>query len=172
MNHGRIAYGREIMAICAGLFLKNNVSYWLEELEKIGCPAAQSTIWGKSSPTRNALTFSETPVKDYRFPSRLGQHTWEILSATLGYNDPKIAELKQAGQFDSTTTDRIANPVHLGRSRGKSPLGVLKGSAMLVSRLARRFASADSKRPRITPTSARCSGGGPRRSAARAMGAH
>jgi crotonobetainyl-CoA:carnitine CoA-transferase CaiB-like acyl-CoA transferase len=46
---------------------------------------------------RNALMFSETPVKEYRYPPRLGEHTREILAGNLGYDDAKIAELKQAG---------------------------------------------------------------------------
>ncbi|RZN06022.1 CoA transferase [Bradyrhizobium genosp. SA-3] len=119
-NNDRVTNGKELMAICAGVFLKKNVSYWLERLEKAGVPSGPINDFGQvfADPhvrqrgmevkvehpfeqslalIRNALTFSETPVKEYRYPPRLGEHTCEILSATLGYHDAKIAELKQAG---------------------------------------------------------------------------
>jgi crotonobetainyl-CoA:carnitine CoA-transferase CaiB-like acyl-CoA transferase len=46
---------------------------------------------------RNALTFSGTPVKEYRYPPRLGEHTREILSSKLGYDDAKLDGLKKQG---------------------------------------------------------------------------
>jgi crotonobetainyl-CoA:carnitine CoA-transferase CaiB-like acyl-CoA transferase len=46
---------------------------------------------------RNALTFSGTPVTEYRYPPRLGEHTQDVLSSKLGYDDAKIGELKKAG---------------------------------------------------------------------------
>jgi crotonobetainyl-CoA:carnitine CoA-transferase CaiB-like acyl-CoA transferase len=46
---------------------------------------------------RNALTFSETPVKDYRYPPLLGEHTSEVLSSKLGYDVAKLEALKQQG---------------------------------------------------------------------------
>ena len=45
---------------------------------------------------RNALTFSETPVKEYRAPPLLGEHTDDVLSK-LGYGEEKIAGLRQRG---------------------------------------------------------------------------
>jgi crotonobetainyl-CoA:carnitine CoA-transferase CaiB-like acyl-CoA transferase len=45
----------------------------------------------------NALTFSGTPVKEYRYPLRLGEHTREILSSKLGYDDAKLDGLKKHG---------------------------------------------------------------------------
>jgi crotonobetainyl-CoA:carnitine CoA-transferase CaiB-like acyl-CoA transferase len=119
-NNDRVVHGKEIMAIFAGLFLKNRVEYWLEELEKAGVPSGPVNDFAQVfanphvrergmevkvdhpfehslSLIRNALMFSETPVKEYRHPPRLGEHTREILAANLGYDDAKIAELKQAG---------------------------------------------------------------------------
>ncbi|MGH6677830.1 MAG: CoA transferase, partial [Bradyrhizobium sp.] len=46
---------------------------------------------------RNALTFSGTPVKDYRYPPLLGEHTREVLAGKLGYDEAKIAALKEEG---------------------------------------------------------------------------
>jgi crotonobetainyl-CoA:carnitine CoA-transferase CaiB-like acyl-CoA transferase len=45
---------------------------------------------------RNALTFSETPVTEYRYPPLLGEHTKEVL-ATIGYDDAKVEGLKAQG---------------------------------------------------------------------------
>jgi crotonobetainyl-CoA:carnitine CoA-transferase CaiB-like acyl-CoA transferase len=42
---------------------------------------------------RNAITFSGTPVKEYRAPPLLGAHTKEVL-ATIGYDDARIEALK------------------------------------------------------------------------------
>jgi crotonobetainyl-CoA:carnitine CoA-transferase CaiB-like acyl-CoA transferase len=44
---------------------------------------------------RNAITFSETPVKDYRAPPLLGANTREVLAGRLGYDDAKLDALKQ-----------------------------------------------------------------------------
>jgi crotonobetainyl-CoA:carnitine CoA-transferase CaiB-like acyl-CoA transferase len=42
---------------------------------------------------RNPLTFSGTPVKEYRAPPRLGEHTKEVL-ATIGYDEAELEGLK------------------------------------------------------------------------------
>ena len=46
---------------------------------------------------RNALTFSGTPIKEYRAPPLLGQNTEEVLKGKLGYSDAKLAELRKSG---------------------------------------------------------------------------
>jgi crotonobetainyl-CoA:carnitine CoA-transferase CaiB-like acyl-CoA transferase len=118
-NNDRVVYGKEIMAIFAGLFLKNTVAYWLEELEKAGVPCGPVNDFAQVfadphvrsrgmeikvdhpfehalSLIRNPLTFSGTPVNDYRAPPMLGEHTRDILSK-LGYDDAKLETLKQQG---------------------------------------------------------------------------
>jgi len=42
---------------------------------------------------RNPITFSGTPVKDYRAPPLLGADTRDVL-ATIGYDDAKLEALK------------------------------------------------------------------------------
>jgi crotonobetainyl-CoA:carnitine CoA-transferase CaiB-like acyl-CoA transferase len=42
---------------------------------------------------RNAITFSGTPVKDYRAPPLLGADTKDVL-ATIGYDEAKMEALK------------------------------------------------------------------------------
>jgi crotonobetainyl-CoA:carnitine CoA-transferase CaiB-like acyl-CoA transferase len=119
-NNDRVKHGKEIMAIYAGLFLKKPVAYWLDELEKAGVPSGPINDFAQvfSDPhvqsrgmevkvdhpfehslslIRNALTFSGTPVKEYRYPPRLGEHTKEVLSSKLGYDDAKLDALKKQG---------------------------------------------------------------------------
>ena len=97
-NNDRVVHGKEIMAIFAGLFLKKPVAYWLDELEKAGVPSGPINDFEQVfddphvqsrgmevkvehpfepdlSLIRNALTFSETPIKDYRAPPLLGADT-------------------------------------------------------------------------------------------------
>src|SRR6201991_3324704 len=116
-NNDRVKHGKEIMAIYAGLFLKKPVAYWLDGLEKAGVPSGPINDFEQvfSDPhvqsrgmqvkvnhpfehalslIRNPLTFSGTPVKEYRYPPRLGEHTREVLSSKLGYDDARLEALK------------------------------------------------------------------------------
>jgi crotonobetainyl-CoA:carnitine CoA-transferase CaiB-like acyl-CoA transferase len=119
-NNDRVVHGKEIMAVFAGLFLRKPVAYWLDELEKAGVPSGPINDFAQVfadphvrsrgmevkvdhpfehslSLIRNALTFSGTPVKEYRYPPRLGEHTSEILSSKLGYDEAKLDALKKQG---------------------------------------------------------------------------
>ncbi|QPF94381.1 CaiB/BaiF CoA transferase family protein [Bradyrhizobium commune] len=119
-NNDRVVHGKEIMAIFAGLFLKQPVAYWLDKLEEAGVPSgpinnfeqvfADPHVQSRGmrvktahkfepelSLIRNALTFSETPIKTYRAPPLLGEHTQEVLGGKLGYDAGKIEELKKQG---------------------------------------------------------------------------
>jgi crotonobetainyl-CoA:carnitine CoA-transferase CaiB-like acyl-CoA transferase len=120
MNNDRVVNGKEIMAIFAGLFLKNKVSYWLEQLEKAGVPCGPVNDFAQVfadphvrsrgmeikvdhpfehalSLIRNPIIFSGTPVKDYRAPPLLGENTREVLASKLGYDDTKVKALKKQG---------------------------------------------------------------------------
>src|SRR6476469_5343527 len=115
-NNDRVVHGREIMAIFAGLFLKKPVAYWPEKLEEAGVPSGPINNFEQvfSDPhvqsrgmrvkvkhpfepnlslIRNALTFSGTPVKDYRAPRLRGEHTDEVLAA-IGYDAARVEALK------------------------------------------------------------------------------
>ncbi|WP_298242009.1 CaiB/BaiF CoA-transferase family protein [uncultured Bradyrhizobium sp.] len=119
-NNDRVVHGKEIMAIFAGLFLKQKVSYWLEKLEEAGVPSGpinnfeqvfsdphvqsrgmrvktEHKFEPELSLIRNALTLSGTPITEYRAPPLLGEHTQEVLGGKLGYDAAKIEELKAQG---------------------------------------------------------------------------
>src|ERR1700726_4587071 len=119
-NNDRVVHGKEIMAIFAGLFLKRNVAHWLEELEKAGVPSGPINNFEQVfadphvrergmeikvnhpfepalSLIRNPITFSGTPVKDYRAPPLLGADTRDVLASKLGYDEAKLAALKKQG---------------------------------------------------------------------------
>ena len=116
-NNDRVVNGKEIMAIFAGLFLNNSVSHWLDELEKAGVPSGPINDFAQVfadphvrergmqikvdhpfepqlSLIRNPITFSGTPVADYRAPPLLGADTKEVL-AGIGYDEAKQDTLKQ-----------------------------------------------------------------------------
>jgi crotonobetainyl-CoA:carnitine CoA-transferase CaiB-like acyl-CoA transferase len=118
-NNDRVVHGKEIMAIFAGLFLKNKVGYWLDELEKAGVPCGPVNDFAQVfadphvrsrgmeikvdhpfehalSLIRNPISFSGTPVKDYRAPPLLGADTKEVL-ATIGYDGGRMEALKKQG---------------------------------------------------------------------------
>ncbi len=118
-NNDRVVHGKEIMAIFAGLFLKQPVAYWLERLEAVGVPSgpindfdqvfADPHVQSRGmrvsvdhpfepalSLVRNPLTFSGTPITEYRAPPLLGSNTEEILS-TIGYDGERIAALRKMG---------------------------------------------------------------------------
>ncbi|WP_018322216.1 CaiB/BaiF CoA-transferase family protein [Bradyrhizobium sp. WSM2793] len=119
-NNDRVTHGKEIMAIFAGLFLKQPVAYWLEKLEEAGVPSGpinnfeqvfsdphvqsrgmrvktEHKFEPELSLIRNALTLSGTPITEYRAPPLLGEHTQEVLGGKLGYDAGKIETLKQQG---------------------------------------------------------------------------
>ena len=119
-NNDRVVHGKEIMAIFAGLFLKQPVAHWLDELEKAGVPSGPINNFEQvfSDPhvqsrgmrikvdhpfepelslIRNPLTFSGTPIDDYRAPPLLGENTREVLSSALGYDEARLDELKSQG---------------------------------------------------------------------------
>jgi crotonobetainyl-CoA:carnitine CoA-transferase CaiB-like acyl-CoA transferase len=118
-NNDRVVHSKEIMAIFAGLFLKEPVAYWLEELEKAGVPCGPVNDFAQVfadphvrsrgmeikvehpfehslSLIRNPITFSGTPVTDYRAPPLLGADTNDVL-ASIGYDEAKIETLKGQG---------------------------------------------------------------------------
>lgn len=46
---------------------------------------------------RNALTFSASPITEYRAPPLLGEYTDDILCGRLGFNPTKLQTLRNQG---------------------------------------------------------------------------
>lgn len=116
-NNDRVVNGKEIMAIFAGMFLKETVNHWLKQLEEAGIPCGPVNDFAQVftdphvqergmrvkikhefepelSLIRNALIFSETPITEYRAPPLLGENTLDVLRVQLGYDAAKIEDLK------------------------------------------------------------------------------
>jgi crotonobetainyl-CoA:carnitine CoA-transferase CaiB-like acyl-CoA transferase len=117
-NNDRVVHRNELMKILEDLFITRPAKYWLDALERVGVPAGpindfkqvfddeQVRLRGMEvkvkhplrdnlSLIRNALTFSETPITEYRAPPLLGQNTNDVLKNKLGYSDARFAELAQ-----------------------------------------------------------------------------
>ena len=115
-NNDRVVHRVELMKILEELFVTKPAKYWLDELERVGVPAGpindfrqvfedeqvrhrgmevkvKHPLREDLSLIRNPLTFSGTPVEDYRAPPLLGADTTDVLKGTLGYSDAKLAEL-------------------------------------------------------------------------------
>ncbi|MDR3294779.1 MAG: CoA transferase [Clostridiales Family XIII bacterium] len=66
------------------------------------CPVQDHPFVGKVRLTGNPIKMSDTPTEDIRIPSpMLGQHTDAVLKEFLGYDDAKIANLRQRGVIGS-----------------------------------------------------------------------
>ncbi|UWU75836.1 CoA transferase [Bradyrhizobium huanghuaihaiense] len=112
--------GDALRAIFAARLATNKVAHWLAELgaAAVPCGPVNDLAQAFADPhacargiqvnvphpldesltlIRNPLTFSATPLKEYRYPPRLGEHTQKILSSVLGYDERKIAELRRSG---------------------------------------------------------------------------
>jgi crotonobetainyl-CoA:carnitine CoA-transferase CaiB-like acyl-CoA transferase len=119
-NNDRVTHGNEIMAIFAGLFLAKPVAHWRQQLDQAGVPCGPINDFAQVfadehvrergmeikvahpfepalSLIRNPILFSGTPVKDYRAPPLLGQHTREVLAEQLGYDESRLNSLKEQG---------------------------------------------------------------------------
>jgi crotonobetainyl-CoA:carnitine CoA-transferase CaiB-like acyl-CoA transferase len=117
-NPARVAHRIELCARIADLLKRRPASEWLEDLERVGVPAApintidqvfadpqvkargirldletaDGTIPGVASPIR----YSATPLAYDRAPPKLGEHTEMILKEILGLSDEACIGLRKA----------------------------------------------------------------------------
>ena len=112
----RMGHLKELEALLTTHFKTRPAEYWLAALEEAGVPCGPVNDFQQvfSDPQvrsrgmeikvdhpfehalsliRNPLTFSGTPIKDYRAPPLLGADTKEVL-ATIGIDDARLEKLK------------------------------------------------------------------------------
>ena len=121
-NDSRVRNRDEVVAHLQAIMKTQTSAHWLAELEanKIGCGPINTLDQVFEDPHVKAremvvnvphplagpdgaqliaspLKLSETPVQYRHHPPLLGQHTDEVLREVLGYDDNRIAELRDAG---------------------------------------------------------------------------
>jgi len=121
-NDSRVRNRDEVVAHLQAIMKTQSSKHWLTELEanKIGCGPINTLDQVFEDPHVKAremvvnvphplagpdgaqliaspLKLSETPVQYRHHPPLLGQHTDEVLREVLGYDDNRIAELRDAG---------------------------------------------------------------------------
>jgi len=121
-NDSRVRNRGEVVAHLQAIMKTQPSAHWLAELEanKIGCGPINTLDQVFEDPHVKAremvvnvphplagpdgakliaspLRLSETPVQYRHHPPLLGQHTDEVLRDVLGYDDDRIAELRDAG---------------------------------------------------------------------------
>lgn len=119
-NTARAVHREALFASLGEIFAAETAEHWLARLEAAGLPAgavrtisealeseeigARQMVDTVDHPTAGALRivasphrFSATPVARAVAPPLHGQHTDEILRDVLGYDEARIAELREAG---------------------------------------------------------------------------
>ncbi len=125
-NRDRMAHRDELTAIIEGILASDSSERWAAKMQAAGVPAGvvrtiedafssfEMAERGLTSsiphPTAgeipnigSPLRFSETPVLDPVAAPTLGQHTIEVLEHVLGYGPERIAALRTAGAFGSSS---------------------------------------------------------------------
>ena len=118
----RTANREKLRGIIAGVFASDTLENWMAKMKKANVPVGYlrtveqgfnaPEVRGRDRlskiphPTAGAVPNIETPLHMSLTPSidpvaapLLGQHTKEVLSKTLGYDDRSIAALAEAGAF-------------------------------------------------------------------------
>jgi len=113
-NLGRMERREELNALLNARFATRPAAYWLERLEAAEVPAgpvydlaqvfadpqirqrgmAAQVDHPVAGPLRlvgNPIHYSRTPLGDFAAPPTVGQHTAEVLSSLLGYDDSEVA---------------------------------------------------------------------------------
>ena len=125
-NRDRMAHRDELTAIIEGILAGDSSERWAAKMQAAGVPAgvvrtiedafssfemAERALTssiphptaGEIPNIGSPLRFSETPVLDPVAAPTLGQHTTEVLEHVLGYGPERIAELRTAGAFGSSS---------------------------------------------------------------------
>jgi crotonobetainyl-CoA:carnitine CoA-transferase CaiB-like acyl-CoA transferase len=121
----RSANKEKLRAIIAGVFATDQLENWMAKMKKANIPVGhlRTVEQGFNAPEarerhrlsriphptagmvpniETPLNMGLTPCVDPVAAPLLGEHTKDILRKTLGYDDPRIAELAEAGAFGRT----------------------------------------------------------------------
>jgi len=121
-RRSRSANKEKLRAIIAGVFASDRLENWMAKMKKANIPVGylRTVEQGFNAPEARErhrlgriphptagsvpnieppITMGLTPVIDPVAAPLLGQHTKEILSKTLGYDESRIAALAEAGAF-------------------------------------------------------------------------
>jgi crotonobetainyl-CoA:carnitine CoA-transferase CaiB-like acyl-CoA transferase len=121
----RSANKEKLRAIIAGVFAGDRLENWMAKMKKANVPVGylrtveqgfnapeareRHRLSQISHPTAGSVPNIETPINMGLTPTidpvaapLLGQHTKEVLSKTLGYDERRIAALAEAGVFGKT----------------------------------------------------------------------
>jgi crotonobetainyl-CoA:carnitine CoA-transferase CaiB-like acyl-CoA transferase len=121
-NAGRVKYREELLEHLSKIFKQNTKAHWLELCQKAGIPASAINTLTEAfadiqAEQRNLLETLQHPLlgnlpmvaspfkasgsSSTLAPPLLGQHTRDILQATLGMSDEEVERLEQAGVIKS-----------------------------------------------------------------------
>ena len=118
----RTANKEKLRAIIAGIFASDSLEHWMAKMKKANIPVGylrtveegfnapevrdRHRLSQIPHPTAGAVPNIETPLQMSLTPTvdpvaapLLGEHTWEVLRKTLGYDQRRIAALAEAGAF-------------------------------------------------------------------------
>lgn len=117
LNPARVRYRKELIKILQGIFRKQTAIYWVKLFEENNIPAglindldevfSDNQIYsrdilkvlknnfGEFKLVGSPLKLKESHLKKSSAPPLLGEHTREILTSILGYNEDKILDLKK-----------------------------------------------------------------------------
>ena len=132
-RNGRIAHRDEIFKLLEELFAQHPWSYWQPRMRAAQIPCGEVRTLGDAlrSPEakeRNLVTrvphpvlgwipnvrlpilYSATPLADPQPAPAVGQHTQEVLAEVLGYDEARIAALRDAGALSPAAAKAAAAP--------------------------------------------------------------
>jgi len=130
---GRTANKEKLRAIIAGVFASDRLENWMAKMKKANIPVGylRTVEQGFNAPEarerrrlsriphptagsvpniETPLNMSLTPVIEPVAAPLLGEHTDDVLSKTLGYDDDHLAALAEAGAFGKMRSNNNAVP--------------------------------------------------------------
>lgn len=116
----RIANRDKVVGVLDAIFVTRPAAHWVGELESADVPVSYVNdmdgvfsnpqivhrglrtsvthpLYGELDVVNNPIRFSATPIRQYRTPPLVGQHTDEVLTDRLGIGSEELANLRRRG---------------------------------------------------------------------------